>query len=160
MHGVAALATNKPMALLELVHAEMWGPVREPIMGKLSLYVLCIIDGHSGYMWCFQLLNKQSNTVMRASAADRLEQSGKLAPSSRFYACTMAESSKERCHCGWRSFAFSASTRHHTALNRMETLSAGTALWRRAYGHCSSIHGSPPTTEEKPLGPLCGCITG
>jgi hypothetical protein len=58
---------------LELVHADLWGPVRVPSFGGKALYVLSLIDQATDMVWAFPLPNKASKTVCAALEEWRLK---------------------------------------------------------------------------------------
>ena len=51
---------------LDLVHADVWGPVRIPTRGGKGIYVLNLLDDYTSYVWSFILTNKASITIRTA----------------------------------------------------------------------------------------------
>lgn len=49
---------------LEVVSADLFGPLRVPTVGKGSQYILSLIDHYTSYTWCYQTVNKAAATLL------------------------------------------------------------------------------------------------
>ncbi|NBX97280.1 hypothetical protein EBQ81_00240, partial [bacterium] len=60
---VSKTPVTKP---LDLVSADLWGPMRVQTVGRRALFVLSLLDHFTRFTWTYQLQNKEAPTVLEA----------------------------------------------------------------------------------------------